>query len=136
MIGQVPSEIAAVTLLLGTNDAYRLPVPDYYNNLLALVGRLESQFNVAADKIILIAPPCVDRKKHDFDVEPYAKEASRAAATLNLTTLNLFEIFSTDPRQGDLFNDGVHFSPAGADLVVDKLWPLVEQKVNKFINSA
>lgn len=134
MISQNSTEIAAVTILLGTNDAgHRVPLPDYYNNLLTLVHRLNNEFNVPADKIILLAPPCTDRKKKNVNVEPFAKEATRAAATLNVTTLNLFDLFSSDPRQGDLFVDGVHFSSAGADLVFERLMPLVQAKYNKII---
>lgn len=134
MAGEDATNIAAVTVLLGTVDAgKRSPASGYYNNVITLIDRLVNQHKVSADKIILLAPPGVDRKRINIDLEPFAKETIRAGEASNVTTLNLFQVFSSDLRKGDLFYDGVDFSLAGSQLLLDNLWPLVQLRLNDFM---
>lgn len=129
--------IAAVTILLGRNEAFhRSPISEFSNAFSVLLTRLINEFKVSTDKMIVITVPSIDTKRvGDYDLESVANEAVRIGTQSNATTLNIYEIFSQDPRKGDLFYDGVDFSVKGSNLLIEHLWPLVQVKVELFVDS-
>ena len=131
-----PQAIAAVTVLLGRNEAFhRSPVTEFSSSFSILLTRLVNDYKISSEKIIVITVPSVDVKRvGDYDLESVANEAVRIGTQANVTTLNIFEIFSQDPRKGDLYYDGVDFSVKGSNLLIEHLWPLIQLKVDMYID--
>ena len=131
LIGQVNESTAVVVLLLGTNDANSnsVPVSEYLINLQMLLHRLKFHKGISLDKVILVTPPPTFI---GIDTKPYADTVQQVAQKFGVTTVDMHTAFKEDSRGKALVVDGVHFSPVGAQLFFDKLWPSVNEKVENY----
>ncbi|KAJ6223967.1 hypothetical protein RDWZM_002512 [Blomia tropicalis] len=154
----IPSnEIACVTILLGSNDAtdpsspsgLYVPIGEYATNLEDIVNHLES-VGIPKNRVIMMSPPnyfhetfhqyLVENNqtlhvKSDKQVKEYAQACKNVAAKLGVTFLDLNDIFSSHPESPTLFADGLHFSTKGAELLDQYLYPLMLDKVERFVGT-
>lgn len=150
-----PKQIACITILLGTNDSVPessptgqfVPVNEYAENMGAMIDFLES-IGINHQKVILISPP--NFHKENFDkwslsnnkpvlpdewkgkIEAYVSACEKVASDKKVSFLNLYEIFVKTEDSSRLFNDGLHFSRDGAQLLYDSLSPLVFKRLTEF----
>uniref|UniRef100_A0A6G1S500 Isoamyl acetate-hydrolyzing esterase 1 n=1 Tax=Aceria tosichella TaxID=561515 RepID=A0A6G1S500_9ACAR len=137
-----------MVIFFGHNDEWELgplhvPVDEYKTNLNGIVKYL-AENGLASQKIILITPSWYH--KPDFDV--YIKEAGFPPTTKGLEAcqkyseavkevgrdnsievLDFFTVTVNHKPLNELFCDGVHFSRKGAELLFNKLMPVIEAKV-------
>ncbi|KAI1308686.1 Isoamyl acetate-hydrolyzing esterase 1 -like protein [Halotydeus destructor] len=154
-------DVAALIILLGTNDgapegnSVRVPLNEYMTNMAAIVQFFVDR-GLQKDKIVFMTPPPLYAEKGiAYAVETYPEynisevyfngwEASApkyAAAcievgqALQVDTVNLYDILTSDGRGEALSNDGIHFSVEASKLIFQSLWPLVEQRMLKLIGA-
>ena len=146
-----PEKVSCVVILLGANDAshencpsgQHVPLEEYKCNLKEIISRLESS-GMKKDRVILVNPPTY---YHDDFVETkpesppcrsseaatlYANACLEAGKEVGVTCLDIHSVFAEDPRGKNLFTDGLHFAPEGAELLFKELWPFLEKKVLEF----
>ncbi|KAH9415438.1 isoamyl acetate-hydrolyzing esterase [Dermatophagoides pteronyssinus] len=146
-------EIACVTILLGSNDSVpassvtgqHVPVDEYRKNLVAMLNHLTSK-GIDKDKIILITPPHMHQtifKAWSFeqnrpiipetwekDLIKYVDACRSVAKEMNISLLDLYKIFmAVKDNNEKLFNDGLHLSRDGGQLLYDNLLPLITERV-------
>ena len=128
------SSVAALTLLLGTNDAIIDSIfkANYKDNLQTILNRLVKEFNINLDRIILVtqSPTFLGW----IDAKPFADATMEIGHELNVTTVNMYSIFKNDSRANSLLVDGIHFSSSGSQLFFDNLWPALSDKLDSFKN--
>lgn len=143
-----PEKVSCVVIFLGANDAahdncpssQHIPIEEYKANLASIVSQLESS-GIKKDRVILVNPPTY---YHDafFEARPdlaplrsgesatlYAKACLEAGKDVGVTCLDIHSVFAEDSRGTKLFTDGLHFAPAGGELLFQEVWPFVEKKV-------
>lgn len=136
------SNVCLVTIFFGANDAslesenphHYVSVPDYSQNLKALIARVQSKYN--SPRILLITPPPLDHEQRfayqikrfgdkatgvlertTENTQLYAQACNTVAAETNLPCLDMFAAMSAVPDYGRFLCDGLHFSAAGHDFV-------------------
>ncbi|KAH7643863.1 isoamyl acetate-hydrolyzing esterase [Dermatophagoides farinae] len=146
-------EIACVTILLGSNDSVpvssvtgqHVPVDEYRTNMVAMINFLTS-IGIDKNKIILIAPPNMHQDSFkrwsieqnrpiipetwEKDLVKYVDACRSIATEMNLSLLDLYTVFMAVKNDNDkLFNDGLHLSRDGGQLLYDNLLPLIMERV-------
>lgn len=128
------SDVAALTLMLGTNDSPRgVSTLDYRSNMQNLLLKLMDGNKIPRDRLILLCPPPTDHSRKTYDTVAYREVILSLGHDLNITVVNLYDIFERDPRKSALYKDGVHFSPIGSQLVFDSVMPVIQQKVDEYL---
>lgn len=135
MSGEKGENVAAVTLMLGTNDVGKaVPLEGYRPNMLNILMKLMNEWGIPHDRLILFCPPPTDHTKKKYDTLALKPIVLSLGNDLNVTVVNLYDIFENDPRKSALYKDGVHFSPLGSQLVFNSVMPVIQQKVDEYRN--
>ncbi|ETK90546.1 hypothetical protein F441_05856 [Phytophthora nicotianae CJ01A1] len=142
------SSPSLITVWLGTNDAaltngsnseMHVPIEDYKQNLIKIVGRFQSEAPNA--NILMITPPHIDddaRVKNAQErtdakrglvdrsnsaVGNYSRACVDVASTLNVPVLDLYAHFDamTSATRNTMLIDGIHFNAAGNKVVNEQL---------------
>lgn len=150
------SDVSCFTIFLGANDCalqeclsgQHVPINEYKQNLEDMIEHLEAN-GLSKDKVVLITPPIYF---HDVfvacrsaqglppplrdDAQPiiYAAACIATASKLGVGVVDANSAFAKDSRQQELFCDGLHFSPAGAELLYSLVLPEIEARVKKYRN--
>jgi lysophospholipase L1-like esterase len=144
-------DVSCLTIFLGANDCalpecksgQHVPLEEFKDNLRFIVNHLECN-GLNKNKILFLTPPpyyhdiflpfCQQTK--DFyplrgDERPkiYGLASLEVANELGVEAVDVYAAFWADGRHRDLFEDGLHFSPLGAQLLFDTIWPSVEKRV-------
>ncbi|KUF98266.1 hypothetical protein AM588_10010846 [Phytophthora nicotianae] len=142
------SSPSLITVWLGTNDAaltngsnseMHVPIEDYKQNLIKIVGRFQSEAPNA--NILMITPPHIDddaRVKNAQErtdakrglvdrsnsaVGNYSRACVDVASTLNVPVLDLYAHFDAmaSATRNTMLIDGIHFNAAGNKVVNEQL---------------
>lgn len=129
--------ISCVTIFLGANDCslpesdQHVPVAEFQQNLETMIRILERR-GIDRRKVVLITPPTYFHSHYEVastkDGDPmplrsgdtqsiYAKAMIELGQNLSVSVVDAFSAFDAGGRGADLFYDGLHFSPAGSDLL-------------------
>ncbi|KAF1318519.1 Isoamyl acetate-hydrolyzing esterase 1, partial [Globisporangium splendens] len=135
-----------VALWLGANDAALLsgseayqhvPVEDYRANIVHILRALKAKLPAHAE-ILLITPPAVidaarlacsdngsDLDRSNEGAAAYARACVDIGQTEQIAVLDLHTFFNAtypdESARAALFSDGLHFSPAGNDIVAQQI---------------
>lgn len=153
MDGIEASRVSTVLIFLGANDCahadcesvQHVPIDDYQVNLKKIVQFLEDK-GIKKERIIMINPPPyyheqfvatradapAQPKRSSESVYQYSIACLKAANDIGVSAVDIHTEFKNDSRGSDLFCDGLHFSPAGAKLLYDTIWPSVGKKIMEF----
>lgn len=146
-------DISCMTIFLGANDCslptseqQHVPVDEYQQNLEAMINILECR-GIERQKIVFITPPIyfhshfVAASADDGDPIPlrsddrpgiYARAMVEMGEKLNVSVVDAYSAFAADGRGEELFYDGLHFSPAGSELLFDLVVKEIEPRVLAF----
>ena len=145
-----PDELAAVTIFLGANDCalpespQHVPIDEFKQNIIVMVNKLESH-KIPKNKVVLITPPIYFqsrfaeyRRSQGDEVPPlraneqpklYAHALNEVGKELGVSVVDTYSAFEADGRGEALFNDGLHFSPIGAELMYNLVVNEIESRV-------
>lgn len=137
-----------VTILLGANDSVdsvkctkqHVPLEEFKQNLLDMVGYLES-IGIPHQKIILISPPACDEKKWEKDCEKngrvfgkyneptrqYAQACCDVSREAGTESVDFFSAMISQKNWGQMLNDGLHLSTEGSEFLFDLLKPVIDK---------
>lgn len=136
------SHVTLITIFFGANDAsdpllnprHHVPLHKFSQNLNELIS-LCSRHYPAARIVILSAPPVVHSQRLEYQrtrygdqatgelertlegAERYAKAAMDVAESNSLLGIHLWSLMQQSPGWETFFNDGLHFSKEGNDMV-------------------
>lgn len=147
-----PGKIALTTIFFGANDAslaehnphHHVPLEEYKANLKTIVSTTQEYF--PESQILLITPPPVHHEQRFvFQKERYGDQATgvlertlesagqyaeackTVAEEVELPVLDLYTIMQEAVDDfGKFFCDGLHFSKAGHDIVLEHLLKAIE----------
>ncbi|XP_037028434.1 isoamyl acetate-hydrolyzing esterase 1 homolog [Bradysia coprophila] len=145
-------DVSCMTIFLGANDCslptsdQYVPVDEFQQNLETMISILECR-GIVRQKIVFITPPIyfhshfVAASAKDGDPDPlrsddrpaiYAKAMVELAEKLNVSVVDAYSAFAADGRGEELFYDGLHFSPAGSELLYNLVVKDIEARVLAF----
>ncbi|OWZ03947.1 hypothetical protein PHMEG_00024238 [Phytophthora megakarya] len=145
---------SVITVWLGCNDAalpngrnadMHVPLADYHNNLLEIVGNFSASAPDA--HIVMITPPHVDDAARAKEAQAltdankgildrsnamagkYARECVKAATKAQVPVLDLYSHFNnmTAAKRNGYLQDGLHFSKSGHEIVYEMLLDLIRK---------
>jgi lysophospholipase L1-like esterase len=150
-----PGTIVLVTIFFGANDAAlidqdpakHVPIPEYKDNLKAIVEKAQESYPQA--NILLITPPPVHKgqrlayqkqrygdkatgiaERTSEHTEKYANTCIEVAKETNVPCLDMFSVMKEaggeDDGFGKFLSDGLHFSSEGHDFVLKVLLEAIE----------
>lgn len=151
--GVEASRVSCVLIFLGANDcahadcqsSQHVPLAEYQENLKKIVQFLDSK-GIKKERVIMVNPPPYYHEqfvatKSDSPTAPrrsseaayeYSLACLKAATEIGVTAVDIHTEFKNDSRGSDLFCDGLHFSPAGAKVLFDTIWPSVGKKIMEY----
>lgn len=138
MKGQDSESIAAVTILLGTNDANQqssghVDLHTFASQLIGLISKLKTEHDIDPKKIVLIGPP--PTLESFIDTKKYADVVVTVGYTYRISTINLYPLFSYPIKKHiPVFVDGIHFNSQGAKLAFAVIWTMVSEKIDNFLS--
>lgn len=146
------NDVSCVTIFLGANDCclstsdQYVPVDEFQQNLENMIDILEGR-GIDRQKIVFITPPIYFHSIfeaasiNDGDGIPlrseerqkiYAEAMLELGQKLCVSVVDAYSAFAADGRGDELFCDGLHFSPAGSDLLYSLVVKPIEARVLAF----
>lgn len=143
-------QVEVFVMFFGHNDSWErkqpvsLTIQKFEENIRAIVDYLERHGLDTKQKMILVTPSWYDSTTANQDQSKppseflikdrehsaqYAETTIQVARDLGIACLDFWAQTVDHPELASLFTDGVHFSPRGARLYFDNLWPLIEAKI-------
>ena len=109
---------------------HQVPLDEYSRNVRTLVQRLKE----TGARLIWASTTPIGRQteskgyRRDRDVKAYNAAAAKGMLDLNVITNDLYALLK--PRAENLLNDGVHFKPAGADVLAEAVATAIRRQLN------